>query len=407
MQLVAVIAAALAAGSPAPVVAGVTPDGGSGSTMLAARDPLTLAPIGPALAVDEFHSGPSVSPDGKLAAIGMSSPPPPGVTAIGRVGLQIVDVVSMRVVHHVQTGIAAEDVAFVGPRRVAALLQGGAVVLVDARTGAISRRGAEPRGASGAAGDAAGHATGDATGRTAGGATGHAAAGLASGSDCFVHAATAPGVFAVAQSAGGGSGTAAVRLTVAGASGGLRSIALAGLRTRGCAEPAVAIDAAHRRILVATAGSTVAEVALGGVQLHARYHPLRGGRLAGTRTNATIWRGDLVVGARGAGVRVVDTATWKVRTLDRRADATTVAGGALYLFDGPTSRDLPRGAGLRIVRPGHPDRRRFGTTQVSAVDPAGGRLYARVGRALHVLEPATGDTLASPSLGAARLRLGD
>ncbi|MDA0180035.1 hypothetical protein OJ997_06990 [Solirubrobacter phytolaccae] len=100
----------------------------------------TLQPVGPTIAVEEPHARPALAPDGRRFAIGLSSsglpdPPTPGR---GRVGLWIVDAGAMRIERQVRTGIAAEAVVF--PGMVAAMLQSGALVVVDPDSGEILSR---------------------------------------------------------------------------------------------------------------------------------------------------------------------------------------------------------------------------------------------------------------------------
>ena len=84
----------------------------------------------------EPHAAPVFSPTGGRVAVGLSEPPQSGTG--GRVGLWIVDPTRMEVVHRVQTGIAVEAVAL--PGVVAALTQGGAMLVVDPTSGDIVRR---------------------------------------------------------------------------------------------------------------------------------------------------------------------------------------------------------------------------------------------------------------------------
>lgn len=100
----------------------------------------TLQPVGPTLEAAEPHTRPVLSPDGKRFAIGLSSPGEPGipVTGKGRVGLWIVDPAAMRVERQIRAGIAAESVVF--PGMVAAVLQDGALIVVDPDDGRIVHR---------------------------------------------------------------------------------------------------------------------------------------------------------------------------------------------------------------------------------------------------------------------------
>jgi outer membrane protein assembly factor BamB len=100
----------------------------------------TLRPVGQTIPVAEPHTGPAVSPRGGRFALGVSSSGSPGLPGVGRVGLWIVDATAMAITHEVRTGIAAEAVVY--PGVVAALLQDGGLVVVDPDSGRIlSRRG--------------------------------------------------------------------------------------------------------------------------------------------------------------------------------------------------------------------------------------------------------------------------
>jgi hypothetical protein len=121
----------------AAVVAAVTPIAGEGPSVVAPRDPLTLAVVGPALEIVELHTEPVLAPGGERAVFGMSAPNPAGRGP--RIGMRIVDAQTMAATD-VATGIAAESVGWLGPTRAAALVQSGQVVVVDATSGAILRR---------------------------------------------------------------------------------------------------------------------------------------------------------------------------------------------------------------------------------------------------------------------------
>ena len=107
-------------------------------TTLGRFDRDSLRPVGQTIHVGEPHTGPAVSPGGGRFALGVSSNGSAGLPGMGRVGLWIVDATAMRITREIRTGIAAEAVVF--PGVVAALLQDGALVVVDPGTGAIRSR---------------------------------------------------------------------------------------------------------------------------------------------------------------------------------------------------------------------------------------------------------------------------
>jgi outer membrane protein assembly factor BamB len=107
---------------------------------LARFDRDTLQPVGPVIEAAETHSVPVMGPGATRFAIGVSSPGEPGIpeTGRGRVGLWVVDAAAMRIERQIRTGIAAESV--VCPGKVAAVLQDGALVVVDPDNGRIVSR---------------------------------------------------------------------------------------------------------------------------------------------------------------------------------------------------------------------------------------------------------------------------
>ncbi|HEY6892042.1 MAG TPA: hypothetical protein VI300_29840, partial [Solirubrobacter sp.] len=95
----------------------------------------TLAPIAPSLPLPEPHARPVFSPDERRLALGLSAP---GAGGNGRVGVWIVDPAHVKVLHAVETGIAAEAVVY--PGVVAALLQNGQLAIIDPESGKIRSR---------------------------------------------------------------------------------------------------------------------------------------------------------------------------------------------------------------------------------------------------------------------------
>ena len=107
---------------------------------LARFDRDSLQPVGPTIEAAETHTHPIMQPGAKRFAIGVSSSGEPGIptSGQGRVGLWIVDAEAMRVERQIRAGIAAESVVF--PGMVAAVLQDGALIVVDPNSGRIVSR---------------------------------------------------------------------------------------------------------------------------------------------------------------------------------------------------------------------------------------------------------------------------
>jgi hypothetical protein len=116
-----------------------------------------------------------------------------------------------------------------------------------------------------------------------------------------------------------------------------------------------------------------------------------------------VWRADGGVDAetRAAGLRVIDTRDWSVRTLDERASAFVAAAG-LLLTSGPGGRGLaaysPDGRGTFWV---------LGDRHVEVVATAGSLAYLRapLEQALQVVDLARGRVVGKSAPGRARLLL--
>jgi hypothetical protein len=332
--MLAVLAVTLAATSPLGVF---------GHT-LAHFDRDTLQPVGPRTQVIEPHAPGVLSPGGERMAMGISKNPPPGQR--GRVGVWIVDPETMQPVHEVSTGIAAEQVAF--PGVVAAVLQGGDLVIVDRATGAITARHRD-------AGDPG----------------------------CGGRPASFPGGAAFALLGLRGR----VRLVVVDARGAVRAVRLRvryRIAANACGQVGLAVDRARRRAFVVTGDGRVAEVSLR--DLRVRYHRtgVRGRRCArcveGWRA-AWVPGTGLAVAGSSSGLRVLDPRTWRTRWRDRSVRTLAVAGGTIV------------GAGAGVTAYAADGRRRFhalGGRAVGWFEVAAGRIYADDGRALSVLDVETG-----------------
>lgn len=268
---------------------------GNSATILARLDPLSLAVRPPRLEVGEYHSAWSFSPSGSQVALG---------TGGQGLGIRIVDVARMKVVREIQTGIAAEALAWMAPRRLLALLQSGNVVSVNPQTGRVLRRRAFP-----------------------------------AGSQCGPQPTTVTGQSWMVLLAP--SGRALARLVVVDGQGQMRAVTLPRLRIAGaCRRGDVTVDEAAGRALVIGAGALVAEVDLR--TLRVSYNRVAGMRSWPSGRRQLAWLADGLLATsirRGfrslpAGVSVIDTRTWRARVIDQNAGAMRVIAGKLLVFDG-------------------------------------------------------------------------
>jgi hypothetical protein len=336
-----------------------------GSILLARLDPTTLRPLaGPRVKLEVNMVGWSVSPDRSLAVIGDGN---------GNGLVQVVDLGAMRSLGTVKIGTAAtlDASAWLGPRRVAAVVGGSAgptdgveVVVLDP----VARRVLARRPVAGQVS-----------------AVGHLPGGL---------------VLLVTPARGIGP----ARLAVVAGPGTLRTVTL-GRVSAGFKPPKVegpdavghqrgaglAVDPAGRRAFVVAPGEPVAEVGLD--DLEVAYHPLErpaspldrlrrwllpaaeakavsgpwrqarwvgGGLLAvaaGEQRVAHDADGELVQRERIAGVELVDTTRWRAYDLHATASRVGYQGGRLLLsggtWDSDATSSIPRGVGLTVYGPGN------------------------------------------------------
>lgn len=347
----AVAATGCGAGGPTPAqdadrgeILAITIPPDASTTHLRRLDADTLTPRGGAVDLGEYHEAWAFSPDGRALAVG----------TFARTGVRLVDPVALRIVRDVPMPIAAVAVGWVGPDRIAVLLQKGGVVIVEASSGRIERRWP-----------------------------------LSYRLPCSGRrAATTPSgvVFVVAARRGG-----AVRLLRVDGDGDLRTRALARVRApatrRTCGSPGFAVDPSGRRALVAGSRGPVAEVDL--ASLAVTYRSVRGlprGLRArpscrsrrplctGPRTlDWPIARTAVLAGSnagRAAGAVAIDTTAWSARPIDSRAaDLEVAEDGAVLSFGGS--------GGLRASRLGGALRwTALRGTRVRAVAVAGTQLYA-------------------------------
>ncbi len=284
----------------APLLGIISPSGGA---VLVRLDPSSLELLEGRVIVGEYHWTWSFSPDGSRLALGISAP-----GAVGRLGIQIIDVEQMETVGKVETGIAAEIVTWLTPERIVAALQGGGIVLVDCATGDIVRRGTEPF---------------------------EPPVTLPPKPVAFIGSGV---VYLLAHSS-----KPIPALALVDARGNLRSVTLdrltsavihsatAGIRIA-TMHASLAVDVVRDRAFVVAPDALVAEVNL--KTMHVRYLKLQGLERRGrASTRHALWLGDRFIAIFGpAGVAVIDTSDWRVRTIDARASKAAVAAGKLLVY---------------------------------------------------------------------------
>jgi hypothetical protein len=337
---------------------------------LARLDPLTLEPAGPQVPIGEYHRAAILSPDGVRLAVATGGPGG---------GIQIVDVERMEILHSVHTGIAAEALAWLTPDRVLGALQcnpansagrGCGIVLVDGVTGKIVRRWPETENDT---------------------------------QLLPVHpplsgpkpvATTRHGVVFLL---GHAREIAAARLVLITKAEEFRSVSLSpiqvglyqtsSLRGRPLgpdASAGLAVDPAGERAFVVGAESTVAEIDLS--TMNVRYHEVTGlerrskvgvrrafwlpdGGIAVFGYDLVVPTGDGRVTMLPAGVRIIDTMTWRARTIDAQASTAALAAGSLLVYGGEL-------LGVTAYNPDGRERfRLFGDEQVREVYPDGAHAY--------------------------------
>jgi hypothetical protein len=298
----------------------------------------------------------------------------------------------MKLVRHVRTGIAAEALGWLAPRRLVAGLQRGGTVVLDPRTGRVVRRFAD-------------FSFPDASVQTR----------LGLVLLCPQLRKSSPGLPLRRV-------TGAVRLALVDARGRLRSATLQrirlGVRMRHGLEYAdragLAVDPARTRAYVVAADAPVAEVDLRTMRVS--YHRLTplfarpsGGGVTAVlaRERRALWlgRGRLLVYGRDfvstrarkealapAGAALVDTTAWTWRTLDRQPTSAVFARGKVLVW-GPGDYPAP-GVGLReYTLGGHRVFGLFNHRRVLDVQIAGSRAYVRTPAAIHVVALEKGTTV--------------
>jgi hypothetical protein len=343
--------------------------------ILARFHPLSLEPASRRVVVGEYHDAWALSPDGSRLAL--------GVSASGenkRTGILIVALDSMRVVQKIETGIAAETLAWLAPRALAAILQRGGTVLVNPLTAKVVKTWpdlVEPYAAA---------------------STPERLMMLVPGRAPEAPERTAPMELVVVVAAGPPK-----RLLLERSRIELDSANQAGL----------AVNPTHEHAYVFTPGAPVADVDLD--EMSVSYHRLRLPLEGPTRTEPTsdvLWRernalslGEEEIAVFGSdytpaddgdftpvpvGATLVDTVGWTSCLLDPKAGGTVLAAGRLLTFGsgGPSDR------GLRIYTVD--GRRAFqllDSDVVWDVNVGGDRAYVQTPDALHVIDVRLGKIL--------------
>ena len=296
--------------------------------------------------------------DGRLAAFGISAP---GTS--GRIGIRVIDLGTLMVVRDIEAGIVAEAVGWIAPDRLAAFLQSGAVIVVDPRSGQELAR---------------------------------ESLGAVSCPYAPPSAVTPLGfAFVVAV-----AGSAVVVL--ADASGSVQRVKLddipLGFSSQGCQEAGLAVDPIGLVAYVAGAGAPVAAIDLRTLRSR-RHGQLPASRCSGCGAQrSAVWLGHDRLAVAGVdiwprrraptGVALVDTRTWSVRVIARRAGAVRRVGNRLLVYDGrhPSLRPAA-GSGLRVYdRAGRLRHTLLRGERVGDVQVAGARAYARTRRGLRVID---------------------
>jgi hypothetical protein len=370
---------------------GIVQAASAASAVLARLDPLSLKPVSGQVNVPEYHDAWSLSPDRTEVALGVSageSVLAPARTPNRRIGVYIVDLKTMRVVREVQTGVAAEAIGWLGPRRLVAALQRGGTVLVDPSTGRVVRRWPS-------------FSFPDASALTPLGLVMLLPSLRASAPNVPLTRTSGP-----------------PRLAVVDGDGRLRSVSLKRIpldvRTSDGISyeerAGLAVEAAHARAYVVAPNARIAVVDLRTMRVSYRLdvvaaEPSRSGT-AGQRGALRLGNGRIAIYgrdiaavgggklmARPAGVSLVDTHDWSACKLDRRASRATLAAGRLLAY-GPGSSVSAHepGEGLRAYAlDGRKTFHLFGQQQVSDVEVAGGRAYVRTATAVHVVDVMSGE----------------
>ena len=353
------------------------------SVALARLDPLSLRPVSRRVEVGEYHQAWSLSPGGAQLAVARGGQ---------GIGIDIVDLGTMKLVRQIHTGIAAEALGWLASRRLVAGLQRGGTVLIDPRSGRILRR--WPR-----------YSFPDASARVR-----NALVML------LPRLQQSSPNLPLTRVAG------APRLAVVDTQGRLRSVTLKrvrlGVRSRNgisdyyADRAGLAVDPGQARAYVVAADAPVAEVDLRTMRVS--YHRLapmylrepKNAVLARERGALWLQNGHLVVFGRDfvttpgrreaalvpAGATVVSAANWRWRTLDSRTTGAAILDGRVVVF-GPGWYPAA-GVGLRAYTLGG---RRvfylFKGKRVFELQVAAGLAYVRTPSAVAVVDGKSGNVV--------------
>jgi hypothetical protein len=324
-----------------PPLAVFSPFDGRGRT-LARLAPSSLRPAVPRVGLPEYHDNWSFSPDGSRVALGMG-----GAGEVCGRGICIVDVRAMTIVARIATPTAVEAVAWLRPRRVVGVLQTGGIVVGDPVTGAVRERRA-----------------------------------LSYDTYYPAVARTSAGFAVLFDSR-------PARLALITARGEPRTVALKGFGPNA----GLAADRRASRAFIVGSGTRAATVNLR--TMIVRYRRVRVPHPARWREALWLGGGRLGVWGSPAGVQVLDTRTWAVRRLSRRATSARRAAGRLLVYSELDGRP-GGGVGLRVyTRHGSRLLRHlFGERKLS-VEVAGDRAFvygrdARGRRAAWVVDARSG-----------------
>jgi hypothetical protein len=326
---------------------------------LAWLDPASLHPREPIVQIGEYHYTWSYSPDGSQLAVGISAP-----GATGRVGIRIVDVERMRVVHDVETGIAAEALAWLTPTRLVAVTLQGDALLVEPSSGQILRRTPLPLRLQCVPSP-------QQTGLT----QGELVVLLAESVD------VAPQVAAL-------DAMGSVRTAV------LTGVRVGSRRTGWCERAGLAVDSTRERAFVIAAGPSLAEVDLRSMAVqHREIAGLVSGPPDATKVRRALWLGDERLAVFGedltagqglpAGVTLIDTGRGTAQVLQRNASTARLVGSTLLAYGGSLGL---RGYSIR----GEPTFHLLGSAYVREVEVWGQFAYARTADTVSIVDPASG-----------------
>jgi hypothetical protein len=340
---------------PAPFV-GILADPYGSGTRVGCFDSLSLRPISAPAFLGEYHDAWSTSPDGTRVALGISAP---GSEA--RIGVRIVNLARWATELDVETGIAAEAVAWLTDRTLVAALQRGGIVLIDPIAGEVVGRWAGWRALD---------AVSTRTRRR----------------------------FVLLEPGG-----RTRRLATVDTTGRLLSVSLRlPLRSRHSrlARPALVADPVREHAYVLTGGRVVVDVDLQRMRVRRRLlqpalelgaargrFPVRGGlwlgddRLAVSGYDAVPGRG-LRRRTYPAGLSTIDTKTWNVGVVDSAANGATLAPGRLLAYGDRGVRGYSR-AGRRVFEA-------LRKEKVWSVGAAGRLAYAVSPTATHVIDARSG-----------------